>query len=39
MMITNPLGLGNWQRMPRTTLAMLNKTGPEVYIGASTMAG
>ena len=26
MMISNPLGMGNWQLMPRTALALNNKT-------------
>ena len=39
MTISNPLGLGNWQLMPRTALALNNKTGSDVHISASTMAG
>lgn len=37
-MLTNPLGLGNWQMTQKTVFALHNKTGSEVYIGASTMA-
>jgi hypothetical protein len=38
-MITNLLGLGNWQLAPRTDLALHNKTGSDVFIAASIMAG
>jgi hypothetical protein len=37
-MLTNPLGLGNWQMTQRTAFEMRNKTGSDVFIAASTMA-
>jgi hypothetical protein len=38
VMVSNPLGLGNWQLKPRSDLALFNKTGSDVHIAASTMA-
>ena len=34
-MLTNPLGLGNWQMTQKTVFALHNKTGSDVFIGAS----
>ena len=34
-----PLHMGNWQLAPRTNVALNNKTGSDVHISASTMAG
>ena len=39
VMLDNPLGLGNWQMTQRTAFSMHNKTGSDVFIAASTMAG
>ena len=38
-MLTNPLGLGNWQMTQKTAFLLHNKTGSDVFIGASIMAG
>jgi hypothetical protein len=38
-MLVNPAGLGNWQMTQRTAFEMRNKTGSDVFIAASTMAG
>lgn len=34
-----PLHMGNWQLQPKTNVALSNKTGGDVHISASTMAG
>jgi hypothetical protein len=39
VMLVNPAGLGNWQMTQRTAFEIRNKTGSDVFIAASTMAG
>ena len=38
-MLDDPLGLGNLQMTQKTAGDLRNKTGSDVFIGASTMAG
>jgi hypothetical protein len=38
LMIDNPLGLGNWQMTQKSAFSLLNKTGSDVHIAASTLA-
>jgi len=38
VVLTNPLGVGNWQLTQKTVFEMRNKTGSYVFIAASTMA-
>ena len=38
VMVTDPLGLGNWQITQRTAFSLHNRTGSDVFIAASTMA-
>ena len=35
----DPLGLSNWQMTQKTAFDLHNKTGSDVFIAASTMAG
>ena len=36
---SQPLGMTNWQLQPKTNVNLSNKTGGDVHISASTMAG
>lgn len=38
-MLTSPLGLNNWQMTQKTDFNLHNRTGSDVFIAASTMAG